>query len=134
MANVKGNALPAKVSISSTDIIIVVDPATGIAYRTTVSQFISTGGLQTFYYLTQTSPYYSPSSGGVITIPNFATDYPVLSANGIVRMQGYAMLGSTEVQFDIQPADIVRSGGNITSLKFYLGYDSAPTSFKARLY
>lgn len=135
MANVKGNALPAKVSISSTDILIVVDPVTGIAYRTTVEQFIQTGGLETFHYLTQTSPYYSSASGGSITIPDFDTDYPTLSANGIIRMQGYITVDGTEVEVDIIPV-VTRVSGNITAATFNFGIDPASTitTFKLRMY
>jgi len=40
MANVKGNSLPAASSVSLTDILIVVNPSTGVAYRATVGEFI----------------------------------------------------------------------------------------------
>lgn len=67
MANVKGNALPAAASVALTDILIVVNPTTGIAYRATASQLMTfIGGQSTVENATATD----------LTITELNTDYP----------------------------------------------------------
>lgn len=68
MANVKGNALPAAASVALTDILIVVNPTTGVAYRTTVSAFIGnqlSAGNSTSVELTVTELNTTYSTAGI---------------------------------------------------------------------
>lgn len=89
-------------------------------------------------WLYQDSPYFSTSGGGVFAITDFENNFPGLSENGVVRMQGYAVVDGSEYPFDLMPDTPTRDGeGNIIdTLTFYLGYDSGAviTTVKARLY
>ncbi len=86
--------------------------------------------------LDESSAYYSSGSGGVISIPDFDTDYPGLSVNGIVRMQGFITVDGTAVEVDIIPVVTRDGSGNITAATFNFGVDPASTitTFKLRMF
>lgn len=81
--------------------------------------YIDTLSVQ-FTYLDQTSPYVTLTDGGSIAITDFATAYPSLSSNGMVRANIDILSGGVWTAVDVLPDLTKDIDGNILTATWNL--------------
>lgn len=115
--------------ILPTDLIIMAVVGDDVTYKTTASVF----GFN--YYFTDNSltGVVCDKTAGTITLSDIATNFPTISANGIIRGAFDLLIGSTWYASDVLPEMTKDGSGNLLTALFTLG-NTGITTIRGRIY
>lgn len=119
-------------ALLASDIIIIAVAGDPITYRSTVSE-LTTSGIYTYFTDSGTSGIVSDKTAGTVTLADIATDFPIISANGIIRANIDILIGGTWYSSDVQPECTKDGSGNLLTALFTLG-NTGITTIRGRIY